>query len=458
MNLNIVQMERRFTALHLGYDALPKKEALRTVRSFKPRLGTVAKTAVAGVLGIYAFKSLIFRNAAGKPLEICDPPEPGGPEFVRLIEALTQATQRPGNRVTVLRNGLEIFPAMLEQIEKAEQNICLSAYIWWSGEAADNIGAALARRARDGVQVNVLLDSWGSAKLNRGVVAMLEQAGAQVAWFRPLRSVQIGKANNRMHRRILVIDGRVAFAGGVGIAEPWEGDCEEPGRWRESHVRVEGPAVRDLAGGFLENWSEATGQVLDPSHFPPLLPLEGGVPVLVTRSSATGGNTSNEYLFLAAIAGARRRLWITTAYFAPHRGFVDALCAAAGRGVDVRVLVNGRPIDKEVVRKAGQRSYGRLLKAGVRMFEYQKARLHAKVMIVDDGWANVGSANFDNRSFALEEEINVSIESREIAQQLAAHFLDDLNDSKEMDLERWKNRPLLPRMGELASEAVRQSL
>lgn len=193
-------------------------------------------------------------------------------------------------------------------------------------------------------------------------------------------------------------------------------------------------------------------------HLPDLQPVEGGVPVLVSRSSSTGGSTAVEELFLAAIAGARQRLWITTAYFAPGAGFVDALCAAARRGVDVRILVNGRLIDKEVVRKAGQRSYGRLLEAGVRIFEYEKARLHAKVIVVDEGWANVGSANFDNRSIALEDEINVSVKDPTIAATLADHFLDDVESAREMTLDGWRHRPLDDRLGELASELLRHSL
>ena len=407
---------------------------------------------------VYTFKAVKFRRLAAEVTEVSAPPAPGSPAFVRLVEALTQAPQRGGNRVTILRNGHEIFPAMLEEIKLATQSVSLSAYIWWAGKAASDLADALAERARSGVQVRVLLDAWGSAKLDRAVVEMLERSGVVVVWFRPIRWYQLGKSNNRMHRRLLVVDGRVAFAGGVGIAEQWEGNLEQPDRWRETHVKIEGPVVRDLTGAFLENWVEAMAQIPGPEHLPDLQPFDDGVPVLVLRSSPTGGGTATETLFLAAIEGAKERLWITTAYFAPRSGFVDLLCAAARRGVDVRILVNGQPIDKEVVRKAGQRSYGRLLEDGVRMFEYEKARLHAKVIIVDDGWANIGSANFDNRSFALEEELNVSIDDRKILKQLATHFLDDLASANEIDLESWRHRPILDRARELASELVRQSL
>lgn len=431
---------------------------MTSLRSHKPAAGKIAGASFAALFSAYLYKVAKFRRASGKTVEISEPPQPGDSEFARLIEGLTQSPQRAGNRVTILRNGREIFPALIEGINSAVETISFSSYIWWAGGASSDIGDALASRAREGVTVRVLLDAWGSAKLDRALVDKLERAGVEVIWFRPIKWHQIGRANNRMHRRILVMDGTVAFAGGVGIAEEWEGDCEDPNHWRETHVRVEGPAVRDLVGGFVENWAEATGKVPDPSLFPELKPFSDGVPVLVVRSASSEGSSAADNLFLAAIAGSREVLWITTAYFAPHSAYVDALCAAAQRGVDVRILVNGKPIDKQVVRWAGQRSYGRLLKAGVRIFEYQKARLHAKVILVDENWANVGSANFDNRSFALEEEINVGIEDSAVAALLKEHFAQDLVDATEIDLNGWKHRPLSQRVKELASELVRQSL
>lgn len=410
------------------------------------------------MLAAYAYKGAQFHETARRTLKIAEPPLPGTMEFASLVEAMTQATLRDGNRVSVMRNGCEIFPALVDAIGAAKETISFSTYIWWGGKAAEEMTDALVSRAQEGLEIRILLDAWGSAKIDRNILSRLREAGVEVAWSRPLRWYELGKSNNRMHRRILVIDGRVAFTGGVGVAAAWEGNCERPRLWRETHVGIEGPAVRDILGGFVENWAEATGTVLSGRHLPEISPLEGGVPVVVTRSSATRASTAVEGLFIATILGATQRLWITTAYFAPAAGFVDALCDASTRGVDVRVLVNGRPIDKEVVRKAGQRSYGRLLEAGVRIFEYEKARLHAKVMVADDSWSNVGSANFDNRSFALEDEINVSVHDRTITSTLADHFLDDVQAAKEMNLQGWRDRPLHARLGEAASEWVRQSL
>jgi cardiolipin synthase len=259
-----------------------------------------------------------------------------------------------------------------------------------------------------------------------------------------------------MHRRLLIVDGKLGFAGGVGIADVWMGNAEDPDHWRETHARIEGPAVRDVLGGFVENWTEATGRILGPTHFPELKPFDEGIGVHVTRSSVTTGSTATAELFYAAITGARERLWLTTAYFTGGRFFMDALADAARRGVDVRILVNGPNVDKEVVRETGQRSYGKLLEAGVRMFEYQPTMLHAKVLIVDS-WANIGSSNFDERSFALDEEVNIAMRDAAVLAQIEKRFHDDLGLSEELTLESWKARSLTKKAAEYASALLRQS-
>ena len=280
---------------------------------------------------------------------------------------------------------------MLEAIRSAERTINFATYVYWTGSIAPEFAEALAERAEAGVEVNVLLDAVGAAKMDRALIDRLEDAGAKVAWFRPPKWYTLHKLNNRTHRKILVVDGRVGFTGGVGIAEEWTGNCEDPGHWRDTHVRVEGPAARDLFGGFLDNWAEATQCILSgPDHLPDIDGFDDGVQVQVTRSTAEKGSTDAEHLFYAAIACAQERIWLTTAYFAPRRAFVEALCEAVGRGVDVRVLTNGPHIDKQVVRQAGHRTYERMLECGSRIFEYQRTMLHAKVMIVDANWATVG--------------------------------------------------------------------
>ena len=279
-----------------------------------------------------------------------------------------------------------------------------------------------------------------------------------VEWFRPPHWYTLDKTNNRLHRRLLIIDGSVGFTGGVGIGEEWTGDAQDPDHWRETHVRVQGPAVRDLIGGFQENWAEATQRILSGPHLPALAAYDDGIDVQVTRSSATKGSTDIEELFYSAIAGARRRLWITTAFFVPPDAFVEALCAAAARGVDVQILVNGPHIDKEIVRRASQRCYDRLLRGGVRIFEYQQTMLHAKTLLIDGAWASIGSNNFSNRSLALNSELSFSLADERLVAQLEQHFQHDLAVSKEFDLQRWTNRPLAKRAVERATSLVRDQL
>jgi cardiolipin synthase A/B len=427
-----------------------------------PSARAVRNTAVVGGLGlagVYAFEAAQYRRSGAKGFELEDPPAPGSPDFARLVEALTAAPLRQGNRVTVLRNGDEIFPAMLAAIRSAERTIDFATYVYWTGSIAPQFAGALAERASAGVEVNVLLDAVGAAKMDRALVTRLEQAGAKVAWFRPVRWWTLHKLNNRTHRKILVVDGRVGFTGGVGIAEEWTGNGQDSRHWRDTHVRVEGPAARDLLGGFLDNWAEATQCILTGrEHLPDVEGFDDGVQVQVTRSTAQKGSTDAEHLFYAAIACARERLWLTTAYFAPRQAFVDALCAAVGRGVDVRVLVNGPHIDKETVRQAGRRSYDALLACGGRIFEYQRTMLHAKVLVVDSAWATVGSINFDNRSFALNDELNLSVRDRAVVAEFEKHFLADVDDAVELDLARWRARPLSARAKELGSALVNREL
>lgn len=407
---------------------------------------------------VQAYLAISFRRKAAAAFDLADPPAPGSPEFGRLVETMTGSPVRSGNRVEVLRNGCEFFPRMLEAIASAQRSVDFSSYIYWPGAITERFTEAFVERARAGVEVNVVLDGWGSSKVGPDLFRRLERGGVRVAFFRPPRWYTLGKLNNRMHRRLLVVDGTVGFAGGVGIADVWTGDAADPDHWRETQVRLEGPAVHELLGGFLENWTEAVGDVVGPAHYPALDAVAGGVDVQVTRSSPSAAGTAAAKLFYAAIVGARTRLWLTTAYFTAGRAFMEALGAAAGRGVDVRLLLNGTNIDKKPVRHTAHRSYRNLLEAGVRIFEYQPTMLHAKVLLVDEDWANVGTSNFDHRSFSLDPELNVSFQDATVVAELERQFLEDLEVSEEIDLGRWKARPLRKRVVELSGELVRHSL
>lgn len=427
----------------------------------KPRRSRWLRAAALGIGGgsaaVYGYGVVKYRHTAARRFSMSDPPAPGTPEFSTLIELLTGGPVRPGNQVEVLRNGCRTFPSMLAAIASATNTIDFSSYIYWPGEVTSQFSDAFMERAAAGVEVNMVLDAWGSAKLDREHLERLRRAGVNVCFFRAPHWYSIHKLNNRMHRRLLIVDGKVGFAGGVGIADVWAGDAQDPEHWRETHVRLEGPAVLDVLGGFIDNWAEATGQLLGAHHFPELRSFDDGVAVQVTRSSPGTGGTAAAQLFYAAIAGARQRLWLTTAYFAASGAFVDGLCDAARRGVDVRVLTNGPCIDKEIVRQTGRRLYGPLLEAGVRIFEYQQTMLHAKVLVVDGAWANVGSANFDHRSLALDVELNVAFDDAGLCAEFEKHFLDDMEVSKEIDLDQWNDRSLVERAIEYAGEMARQS-
>ena len=414
--------------------------------------------AALGLGGIYAYNVARYRRAADEGFDLSNPPAVGSSEFVAFVEALVQAPRRDGNRLKILRNGREIFPAMLEAINSARECIDFSTYIYWTGDISPQFADALADKASDGVEVNVLLDAHGSSRMDQRLIERMRSAGATVVWFRPPHWYNVQKINKRMHRRLLIVDGKMGFMGGVGIAEQWDGNAEDPEHERETHLRVAGPAVRDLLGGFLENWTEGTSSLLSASHFPHIDAFDDGIPVQVARTVSTPGTRGLPEMLWTAVAGSKERFWVTTAFFAPRRAFIDALCDAAERGVDVRILTGGPHQDNQMPRDAGHRSYHRLLESGVRIFEYQQAKLHAKVITIDGVWANVGSSNFENRSLSLNDEINMSMQDASVVAELERHFHDDLTVSQELDLQTWSRRPLTKRAREYATDLVRQSL
>ena len=380
-------------------------------------------------------------------------------EFLRAAEALTAAPISDGNDVELLINGDRIFPAFLDSIDNAERTINLLTYVYWRGDIAGEVAGLLARRAREGVEVNVLLDWVGSAKMDSGLIDDMRDAGVCVSRFRPLKPYALRRLNNRTHRKLLVADGRVGMTGGVGIAEEWTGDAQDPDHWRDTHVRIHGPVVRHLQGAFAENWLEATGDALvGDDYLPDLEPLNDGGPMQLVRSRAGVGDTNVEALYFLAIESARETLDLTAAYFAPRPAFVEALCDAARRGVRVRVLVPGEHIDKEFVRIAGRRSYEALLACGIAVHEYGPTMLHAKTLCIDGAWASVGSVNFDNRSFQLHDEATLCVQSASFAGLLTEQFERDLVVSEAIRPARWRRRPMHQRAAEAALALMRREL
>jgi cardiolipin synthase len=364
----------------------------------------------------------------------------------------------PGNRIETFVNGARIFPEMLEAIASARSSVTFETFIYWSGTVGDRFAAALAERARSGVAVHVLLDWVGSKRMDPAVLRRLESAGVEVVRFHPPRWPHLTRMNNRTHRKLLVVDGRIGFTGGVGIADDWDGDGEQPDHWHDVHYRVEGPVVAQLQSAFLDNWVKARGELLHGDrYFPPLEPA-GDAPAQVFVSSPSGGAESMHLMMNYAVVCAERTIRIATAYFVPDDLTVGALLAASRRGVAVTVLVPGRRTDSAVARRASQHMWGRLLRGGVRIHAYEPCQFHWKVLIVDDWWVSVGSTNFDNRSFRLNDEANLNVYAPAFAARQIEQFEAGLARSKPVTLERWRRRSPGQRLYEAASYAIRSQL
>ena len=364
------------------------------------------------------------------------------PTFFASAHALANPVAVAGNRVEILENGVGIYPPMLAAIAAAKKTIHLETYIFWSGEAASRFEAALSAKAREGVRVRILLDGVGSStKLHREEVRKMREAGCVVDYFHPVKPWMLDSVNYRTHRRILVVDGKVGFTGGAGIADEWLGDADTPEHWRDTHVRVEGPVVALLQAAFQENWSEVRGETLGGEESFPQLSPAGRAQAQVISSSARAPSSATKLLYAVSISAARHRIYLSNSYFLPDRETVGLLVAAARRGVDVRVIVPGEVNDVPATKAAGRSRFGRLLEGGVRIYEYQPTMFHPKTLVVDGIFSTIGSTNFDNRSFRLNDELNLTVYDEEIAAGLERLFRKDLARSRPYTLAMWRARP-----------------
>jgi cardiolipin synthase A/B len=369
----------------------------------------------------------------------------GEPSFFPTIEAYTDAPIVGGNRIELLFNGDETFPAMLRDIKTAKSTITFAQYLYEDGSISYEFAEAFSDRCRAGVRAHILIDNQGSQKLPRKIPAMMRDAGCHVEFFRRVEAQQVFlpwrllKYNYRNHRRVLVIDGRVGFTGGYGISEAWTGDGRTEDHWRETNARVEGPVVKYLQAAFTESWLEATGTLLGGDGYFPRLEPRGKVSAQMVKSSPIGGSFQNYMLFLLSITSAKKSILITNSYFIPDDTMIDALLKAAARGVRVVVLVPGK-IDHQITYRASRSNYGRMLLGGIQIFEYTAALMHAKTMVVDGVWATVGSTNFDNRSFALNEELKLTVYDSGIARRLEEAFEQDLKYSRKISYEQQHSR------------------
>ncbi len=363
-------------------------------------------------------------------------------QFTRALGTLLPPAILQGNRITPLYNGREIFPAMLNAIRLAEKTITFETFIYWSGQTGLRFAETLAERAIKGVRTHVLLDWIGSKKMDASYLKIMEDAGVQVERYHKPRPMNFPSLNQRTHRKILVVDGKLGFTGGVGIADEWEGNAEDPDHWRDSHFQLQGPAVGQLQAAFMDNWTKTHASVLHGDDYFPRLEPAGDSPAQVFESSPASGSESVRLMYLLAIAAAEKSILIATAYFVPDELSIRFMVAARKRGVAIDIIVPGKHIDEKTVRRASRSRWGDLLEAGVRIFEYQPTMYHTKLMVVDELFVSVGSSNFDSRSFRLNDEVNLNVMDHAVAAEQVRQFDADRQRAKQITFQQWQNRPL----------------
>ncbi len=380
------------------------------------------------------------------------------PQFVRSMSSLLGPSLLAGNNVKVLVNGDQIFPAMLAAIRGAERTITFETYIYWSESIGQEFADALSERARAGIKVHVLLDWIGSVKMEQRYLDEMKQAGVSIERYHEPHWSHLARLNNRTHRKVLVIDGRVGFTGGVGIADQWRGDAQDPTQWRDTHFRVEGPVVAQMQAVFLDNWIKAQGTVLhDELYFPHLEP-RGEMVAQMFSSSPSGGSESMQLMYMMAITSARSTIHLSSSYFVPDRLTTAALVTAAKRGVKIRIILPGEHIDTEIVRKASRAGWGDLLQAGVKIAEFAPTMYHCKVLVVDSLLVSVGSTNFDNRSFRINDEANLNVLDAGFAKQQVAIFETDWTLARPVTYEQWLHRPWQDKLLERLAALLKMQL
>ncbi|TAK39860.1 MAG: cardiolipin synthase B [Lysobacteraceae bacterium] len=380
------------------------------------------------------------------------------PQFRREMGVMLGPSILPGNHVTDLENGAEIFPAMLEAIRGAQHTITFETYIYWEGEVGQWFADALSERARAGVTVNVTIDWVGSASMDQSQLKEMEDAGVHVVRYRPLHWYNLSRMNNRTHRKLLVVDGRIGFTGGVGIGDPWKGHAQDPDHWRDVHFRIEGPVVAQMQAAFNDNWIKSTGRILNGAEYFPPMEKAGGMDAHLFISSPAGGSESMHLMFLMSIAAAEHSIDLSAAYFIPDELITKALVAARHRGVRIRVLMPGKNTDSDAARLASKDGWGPLLLAGVEMYEYEPTMFHNKVLIVDRELVSVGSTNFDLRSFRLNDEASLNVYDRAFAERMTQVFEQDLVPTKRYTYETWKQRPWKEKFAEKFIRPIRTQL
>jgi cardiolipin synthase len=378
-------------------------------------------------------------------------------QFPRAMGTILGSALVPGNQVQELLNGDQIFPAMLGAIRSARESITFETYVFWSGSIGHEVAEALSERAEAGIKVHILLD-WIGGYLDDALLARMQHAGAEVRRYNAPHWYNLHRLNNRTHRKLLVVDGKTGFTGGVGIADPWRGHAQDPQHWRDTHFRLEGPAVAQMQSAFIDNWMQATGEVLHGKAYLPELAAAGSQTAQVFTSSPGGGAESMQLMYLLSIAAAAESIRLSASYFVPDNAAVNTLVAALQRGVRVRIILPGPHIDRAIVRRASRAGWGKLLAAGAEIYEYEPTMYHVKVMIVDALWVSVGSTNFDNRSFSINDEANLNVYDAAFARRQIEVFENDLAQSRRITLEEWQNRPWPDKLLDFAASLLSSQL
>ena len=378
------------------------------------------------------------------------------PEFAGTVAGASGSPFFAGNTVELLNNGDAFYPSMLAAIRGATVSITIEAYIYWAGNIGLEFANALAEQAKAGRKVKILLDAIGSASIGPEILSLLESSGCQVAWYNPIRWYTLGRFNNRTHRKSLIVDGRVAFTGGAGIADHWRGDARGPHEWRDMQIRLAGPAVVPLQTGFAHNWQQTTGELLTGDTYYPILDADGPLAVQTLLSSPETGASNVRTMYYLSIVCARKSIYIANPYFVPDPVAIETLIEAKQRGVDVRIMVSGIRNDNWLARHNSVRLFGRLLAAGVEIQEFNRTMLHHKTMVVDRQWVTLGTTNFDNRSFAHNEESNVCFFDRGLAAQLHAIFQEDLRGCHRVTRDQWSRRGVWARGQELVASFLQE--
>jgi cardiolipin synthase len=416
---------------------------------------------------IVAALFLLLLFEPGLPYRVREPSRVplDSPQFVNYLSAIVNARLFSTGKLDVLNNGDAIYAAALEAIRSAKRSVHLEVYLFLRGRAGDEALAALTERAKAGAAVRIVVDRIGSLNTPKSYFAELIAAGGRVYWYQPVAWYTLKRFNNRTHRDILVVDGEIAFVGGVGVADYWLGPPGKGRPWRDTMVRVRGDLVKALQTSFAENWLEAAGEVLPEAEFallsekePAVVPEDRGLGMVVNSTPSAGRATQARLLFQILIASARESIHICSPYFLPDRSLMAELERAARRGVPVLILTPGKWNNHPITRLASRRRYGRLLEAGAKVFEYQPAMIHAKVFIVDGLWAVVGSTNFDNRSFGLNDEVNLAVLEKGFAADLERDFEADLGRSKPIGLAEWRRRPWLERALALGARVLERQV